>query len=71
MLNITLENGVEMPIIGSGTNTFGLVDYTYGNPLRGDSLEVDMAIENGYRHFDTAQIYGQKVLLGKVSRNLK
>ena len=65
MLNITLENGVEMPIIGSGTNTFGLVDYTYGNPLRGDSLEVDMAIENGYRHFDTAQIYGTEGVVGE------
>ncbi|MBG9989093.1 aldo/keto reductase [Aerococcaceae bacterium DSM 111176] len=64
MFNKILNNDYEMPIVGSGTNTFGKVDNAYSNPLRGDSLEVDWAIENGYRHFDTAQSYFNEKVLG-------
>ncbi|MBG9985161.1 aldo/keto reductase [Aerococcaceae bacterium DSM 111022] len=65
MFNIKLENNYEMPIIGSGSNTFGKVDNAYSNPLRGDTQEVDWAIENGYRHFDTAQSYNTESVIGE------
>ena len=54
-----------MPIIGSGTNTFGKVNNSYDGKLRGDTIEVDMAIDNGYRHFDTAQAYRNEEVLGQ------
>ena len=65
MKTIQLNNGVEIPIVGSGTNTFGKVDNQYRGALRGDTQEVDWAIENGYRHFDTAQAYNNEEMLGE------
>lgn len=65
MKTITLNNGVAMPIIGSGTNTYGKVGKEYLGELRGDTQEVDWAIDNGYRHFDTAQVYNNEEVLGQ------
>ena len=51
MVNKVLNNGVEMPMLGLGTYT-----------LRGDTAAnaVKIAIRMGYRHFDTAQAYGNE-----------
>ena len=57
MKNIKLNNDVESPIVGSGTNTYGKEGNQYSGALRGDTQEIDWAIENGYRHFDSAQVY--------------
>ena len=56
MKNIKLNNDVEIPIVGSGTNTYGKEGNQYSGALRGDTQEIDWAIENGYRHFDSAQV---------------
>ena len=56
MKYITLTNAVEIPIVGSGTNTYGKEGNQYSGALRGDTQEIDWAIENGYRHLDSAQI---------------
>lgn len=64
MKKIILNNGVEIPIVGSGTNTFGKVENQYTGDLRGDAEEIDWAIENGYRHFDSAQLYRNEEVLG-------
>lgn len=64
---IELSNGLAMPVLGSGTNTFGKVDKQYSNDLReGDAKyeEMDWAIESGYRHFDTAAIYRTEPVVG-------
>ena len=49
--SVTLNNGMEMPILGLGTYT-----------LKGDTaiLAVKTAAKMGYRHFDTAQAYGNE-----------
>ena len=65
MFDKILVNNYEMPIVGSGTNTFGKVGNAYTNPLRGDTKEVVMAIQNGYRHLDTAQSYRTEGVVGK------
>ncbi len=65
MKNLTLNNGLEIPIIGSGTNTYGKAGNQYTGSLRGDTEEVDWAIENGYRHFDSAQVYNNEEVLGQ------
>ncbi len=53
---VTLNNGVQMPMLGFGTNT-----------LNGDiGIEsVSNAISVGYRLIDTAHIYGNEVSVGK------
>ena len=50
MKNLTLNNGIAIPIIGSGTNTYGKEGNEYRGALRGDTEEVDWAIGNGYRN---------------------
>ena len=62
---IQLNNGLDVPIIGNGTNTYGKEENKYSGRLRGDTEEVDWAIENGYRHFDSAQLYNNEEVVGK------
>ncbi|MDN4608228.1 aldo/keto reductase [Sporosarcina highlanderae] len=64
MKYIKLTNGVEIPIVGSGTNTYGKEGNQYSGALRGDTQEIDWAIENGYRHFDSAQLYLNEEVVG-------
>lgn len=66
MKKIKLNNGVFIPVVGSGTNTFGKKDNSYNEELRGDTQEMDWAIENGYRHFDTAQSYRTETVVGEA-----
>ncbi|GGA90130.1 aldo/keto reductase family protein [Ornithinibacillus halotolerans] len=65
MKHMTLNNTIEIPIVGSGTNTFGKEGNQYTGALRGDTQEIDWAIANGYRHFDSAQLYNNEEVLGK------
>jgi 2,5-diketo-D-gluconate reductase A len=53
--NITLNNGIKMPVLGFGTNT-----------LNGAICErsVSDAISVGYRLIDTAHIYGNEAAVG-------
>ena len=37
MKNIKLNNDVEIPIVGSGTNTYGKEENQYSGALRGDT----------------------------------
>ena len=61
--NHTLElaNGVQMPIIGFGTWQIPLNEHF--------TSSVQTAIQIGYRHFDTAQIYNNAQLLGETIRD--
>ncbi len=57
---VTLNNGVEMPLIGFGT---------YQMPARITERCVGEALELGYRHIDTAQCYGNEREVGAAIRN--
>lgn len=48
---VTLNNGVEMPLVGYGT---------YRTPNRDAARLVTEALAAGYRHVDTAQCYGNE-----------
>ena len=58
MQNVTLDNGVEMPILGFGV--FQVKD------LAECERSVIDAIETGYRLIDTAQSYGNEEAVGKA-----
>lgn len=66
MRELTLNTGIYIPIIGSGTNTFGKVDHQYMGEINGDTTEILSAIEVGYRHFDTAIAYRNEAVVGKA-----
>lgn len=66
METVTLNTEVKLPIVGSGTNTFGKVDNNYTGEINGDTSEILAAIHSGYRHFDTAISYRNESVLGKA-----
>lgn len=57
---ITLTNGVEIPALGLGTAAIG--SFTEDGPRIQACVET--AIELGYRHFDTAAVYGNEAGVG-------
>ncbi|KAG8366223.1 hypothetical protein BUALT_Bualt17G0054200 [Buddleja alternifolia] len=56
---IQLNSGYKMPVLGLGTATSASVKAD-------DKKAVLQAIERGYRHFDTASLYGSKEALGEA-----
>lgn len=63
---VTLNTGVKLPVVGSGTNTFGKAGHEYMGEINGDTTELLEAIEGGYRHFDTAISYRNETVVGKA-----
>ena len=57
--NITLNNGVEVPVIGFGV---------YQIPPEETEQAVATALEVGYRHIDTAAAYGNEKEVGRAVR---
>jgi 2,5-diketo-D-gluconate reductase A len=55
--NVTLNNGVEMPILGFGV---------YQGPPEDTERVVGDALEVGYRHIDTAAGYGNERAVGRA-----
>lgn len=60
MQTFELANGLKMPVIGTGTNTFAKTDGKYD----GHTDEVVSAIKAGYRLIDTAESYGNEEAVG-------
>ena len=57
---VTLNNGVEMPILGFGV---------YQIPPEETEQAVATALEVGYRHIDTAASYGNEEAVGRAVRS--
>lgn len=58
--NVTLNNGVEMPILGFGV---------YQIPAEETEQAVSDALAAGYRHLDTAAAYGNEEAVGRAIRS--
>ena len=63
---IKLNTGIRIPIVGSGTNTFGKAGHAYMGEINGDTTELKDAISLGYRHFDTAIGYRNEAVVGRA-----
>ena len=61
---IKLFNGMSIPAIGSGTNSFGHITSNYTSEYNGDFSPVGNAIKAGYRMFDSAIAYNNEDGLG-------
>ncbi len=61
-----LNNGLEVPVIGIGTNTFGKVDGDFYGDINFDTTELKTAILAGYRLIDTATMYRNEAVIGKA-----
>lgn len=60
MQKITLNNGINIPIIGLGT--FRAKEKDVYNAIK-------KALDSGYRHIDTAMIYGNEVEIGRAIKD--
>ena len=63
---ITLNNGVKMPIVGTGTNTYGKENNVFNGALKNEVPELVSALELGYRSIDCAIMYRNEALVGRV-----
>ncbi|XP_044504518.1 NADPH-dependent aldo-keto reductase, chloroplastic-like [Mangifera indica] len=56
---VRLNSGITMPVLGLGT-------YSFANDKATTELAVRLALRTGYRHFDTAKIYGSEPAIGNA-----
>lgn len=63
---VTLNSGEKMPLLGTGTNTYGKENDEYNGKLTGDFTALKDAIELGYRSIDAAISYGNEAGVGKT-----
>jgi len=56
---VELNNGVEMPLLGFGV---------FQTPPEETRAAVEVALESGYRHIDTAAAYGNERGVGDAVR---
>lgn len=66
----TLNNGVSIPAVGSGTNTFGRDSSDLKAPPTGNFQPLYDAVANGYTFFDCAKSYGNEAGLGETFASL-
>ncbi len=66
MKTLRLNNGYEIPVVGTGTNTFGKEGNVFSGTITYDTKELRSAIELGYRLIDTAIYYRNEAVIGKA-----
>lgn len=64
----TMNNGIKIPVIGTGTNTYGKANNEYMGEINDNTTELQAAIAAGYRLIDTAIMYRNERVIGKAVR---
>lgn len=66
MKYLTMNNGLKIPVLGTGTNTFGKENNDFNGKITDDTKELQSAIALGYRLIDTAIYYRNEAVIGKA-----
>lgn len=66
MKYLKMNNGLTIPVLGTGTNTFGKENNDFFGKITYDTKELSSAIELGYRLIDTAIYYRNEAVIGKA-----
>lgn len=66
MKYLKMNNGLTMPVLGTGTNTFGKENRVFMGDINFDTTELASAIKLGYRLIDTAIYYRNEAVIGKA-----
>jgi diketogulonate reductase-like aldo/keto reductase len=66
MKYLKMNNGLMIPVLGTGTNTFGKENNNFYGKITYDTKELCSAIELGYRLIDTAIYYRNEAVIGKA-----
>jgi len=61
-----MNNGLKIPVLGTGTNTFGKENNDFYGKITYDTKELLSAIQLGYRLIDTAIYYRNEEVIGKA-----
>lgn len=61
-----MNNGLKIPALGTGTNTFGKENRDFYGKITYDITELSQAIDLGYRLIDTAIYYRNEAVIGKA-----
>ena len=61
-----MNNGLKIPALGTGTNTFGKENRDFYGKITYDITELSSAIDLGYRLIDTAIYYRNEAVIGKA-----
>ncbi len=61
---VKLANGLVLPPLGLGTNTFGKVDHNWNGEINFSTTEIVTALQAGYRFLDTAIVYRNEEVVG-------
>ena len=64
MKTLMMNNGLPIPVIGSGTNTFGKEGHAYMGAINNDTTEIENGLKLGYTLWDTAISYRNESVLG-------
>jgi diketogulonate reductase-like aldo/keto reductase len=71
MKYLTMNNGLKIPILGIGTNTFGKKNKDFNGDINFDTSELLSAINLGYRLIDTAIYYRNEAVIGQAVKASK
>lgn len=66
-----MNNGLKIPVLGTGTNTFGKENNQFNGKITYDTNELRSAIALGYRLIDTAIFYRNEAVIGKAVKASK
>jgi len=66
MKYLIMNNGLKIPVLGTGTNTFGKENGDFNGKITYDTKELGSAIDLGYRLIDTAIYYRNEAVIGKA-----
>ena len=66
MKYLKMNNGLMIPVLGTGTNTFGKENNVFNGKITYDTTELLSAIKLGYRLIDTAIFYRNEAVIGKA-----
>ena len=66
MKYLTMNNGLTIPVLGTGTNTFGKKNNDFNGKITYDTKALQSAIDLGYRLIDTAIYYRNEAVIGKA-----
>ncbi len=60
---LSLNNGIEIPVIGTGTNTFGKENHQFSGVINNTTEEIENALHSGYTLIDTAIAYRNEAVV--------
>ncbi len=66
-----MNNGKTIPVLGTGTNTFGKQNHEFQGEINFDLSELLSAISLGYRLIDTAIYYRNEAVIGQAVKASK